>query len=214
MTERAKWALLALLAMIWVGLLAMRVVTQEEPVRVPLKYQSGQTLSKAAGTQTSGVPTVARLAKSREGDITFQIPKNIFAPLERPEDIAEQQAKARVRVAGSGKAKARSAFPKGPPPSPAELAAREAQQQRQAAALWAHQAMAQYRFIGYLTQNGEPRAFLGKGRELYIVRAGETLEGQIHVASIETSSLKLRDEASDVESALPLVKEEGKSDGF
>ena len=70
--------------------------------------------------------------------------------------------------------------------------------------------MAQYRFMGYLTHNGEPRAFLGKGRELYIVRAGETLEGQIHVATIEASSLKLRDGASDVESAPLLAKEGGK----
>lgn len=218
MTERAKWGLLALLALIWVGLLAMRTVTQEEPARVPLQYRSGQTLSKAAAGHASGVPTVAKLAKSREEDITFQTPKNIFAPLERPVDIAEQQAKARARLARSGKAGTLPVVAKGPPPppppAPEEVAAQQARQQWEMVAQRARQAMAQYRFIGYLTQNGEPRAFLGKGRELYIVRAGETLEEQIHVATIETSSLKLRDGASQVESALPLAKEGGRLGEF
>jgi len=218
MTERAKWGLLALLVLIWAGLFALRAVTQEEPARVPLKHRSGQTLSKAAAAQASGIPTVAKPAKPREGDLTFQTPKNIFAPLESPVDVAEQQAKVRARVARSGKAGTLPVVtkvpPPPPPPSPEEVAAQQARQQREMAAQRARQAMAQYRFIGYLTQNGEPRAFLGKGRELYIVRAGETLEGQIHVATIETSSLKLRDGASQVESALPLVKEGGKPGEF
>ncbi|MGH7208133.1 MAG: hypothetical protein ACREIL_01980, partial [Nitrospiraceae bacterium] len=42
----------------------------------------------------------------------------------------------------------------------------------------------QYRFLGYLLQNGKSCAFLGKGSELYIVRTGETVDGNLQVTAI------------------------------
>lgn len=218
MTDRTKWGLLAVLVMVWVGILALRVFTREEPERVPLKYKSGQMVSRAAATPASGIPTVAKLSKPREEEIEFRAPKNIFMPIEQQMMAANQPAKARTRVAKTPKGEVVPvAVPVPPPvrqPSPEEMAAQQARQQREMAAQRARQAMAQYRFIGYLMQNGEPRGFLGKGREIYIVRAGETVEAQIHVATIDSSTLKLRDMASNVESALPLTKEGGKPGGF
>jgi hypothetical protein len=226
MTDRTKWGLLAILVTVWVGLLVMRVFTQEEPQRVPLKYKSGQVLSKAAAKPAAGVPTVAKLSKPRDEEDTFRTPKNIFAPLEHQRQeasAAAQQAKARTRAAKapgagdlSGQAGPHAMAVSVPvrPLSPEEIAAQQARQQREMAAQQARQAMAQYRFIGYLTQNGEPRGFLGKGREIYIVRAGDAVEAQIQVAAIDSAALRLRDLASNVESSLPLSREGAQPGGF
>jgi len=69
------------------------------------------------------------------------------------------------------------------------------------------QPMAQYRFLGYLLQDGKSCAFLGKGSELYIVRAGETVDGHLQVTAIDAASVKLRDTGSSLETTLALVKD-------
>jgi hypothetical protein len=206
MTSGIKIGLLVALLLVWGGLLAMRLGFQEEQARVPLKFTSGTSTIQHSGP-LPGVTPVAKLATLREAETVFRTPKNIFGPLghpqERHDDPGPQQR------GGHAKARAASAViasPPPPPPSQEELAAQRAHLQREQAMQLARQLMGQYRFIGFLMQNGEPRAFLGKGRELYIVRAGEVLEGQIQVATIESSSLKLRDVASDLESALPLTR--------
>ena len=87
-----------------------------------------------------------------------------------------------------------------------EQAEQQARQQKEQAAQQARQQMAQYRFLGYLTQQGEHRAFLGKGQALFIVRLGETVEGKIQVAAIDASAVKLRETTTNVETTLPLTK--------
>ena len=67
--------------------------------------------------------------------------------------------------------------------------------------------MAQYRFLGYLLQNGKSCAFLGKGSELFIVRTGETVDGHLQVTAIDAVSVKLRDTGSSLETTLALVKD-------
>jgi hypothetical protein len=69
--------------------------------------------------------------------------------------------------------------------------------------------MGQYRFIGFLTQAGENRAFLGKGSNIFIVRSGETLEGKIQVKSIDATAVKLTEQTTQVETSLPLTKTGG-----
>ena len=90
-----------------------------------------------------------------------------------------------------------------------ELAAQQSRQQKELAAQQSRQLLAKYRFLGYLTQGGEPRAFLGKGNELYIVRTGETVEGRIQVKGIDATSVKLLDATTSLETTLPLTKESG-----
>ena len=68
------------------------------------------------------------------------------------------------------------------------------------------QPMAQYRFLGYLFQNGQSCAFLGKGSELYIVRTGETVDGHLQVTAIDAASVKLLDPSTSQETTLLLAK--------
>ena len=78
MTERAKWALLAGSILVWVGLLAFQMITEPEPQRVPLTYKSGRTLRQGANQPL--MLKKALLAQARH--LSFDPPKNIFAPLE------------------------------------------------------------------------------------------------------------------------------------
>ena len=66
--------------------------------------------------------------------------------------------------------------------------------------------MAQYRFLGYLLQNGKSCAFLGKGSELFIVRTGETVDGHLQVTAIDAASVKLLDPSTSQETTLLLAK--------
>ena len=68
--------------------------------------------------------------------------------------------------------------------------------------------MGQYRYLGYVNQNGVQKAFLGKGREIYILREGETLEGKFQVALIEATTVKLLEHESKLETTLKHKKEE------
>lgn len=68
------------------------------------------------------------------------------------------------------------------------------------------QPMAQYRFLGYLLQNGKSCAFLGKGSELFIVRTGETVDGRLQVTAIDAASVKLLDPSTSQETTLLLAK--------
>ncbi|TLY35390.1 MAG: hypothetical protein E6K61_13560 [Nitrospirae bacterium] len=70
----------------------------------------------------------------------------------------------------------------------------------------------QYRFLGYLLQDGKSCAFLGKGSELYIVRPGETVDGRLQVTAIDAASVKLLDPSTSQETTLLLAKaSEGRS---
>ena len=102
-----------------------------------------------------------------------------------------------------------------PPPSLEELAQQQealaalaAQQQEQLRRRQLLEQMGQYRYLGYVNQNGVQKAFLGKGREIYILREGETLEGKFQVALIEATTVKLLEHESKLETTLKLKKEE------
>lgn len=233
MIERGKWWLLAALVLVWAVLIVFRMINEPEPQRVSLTFKSGQTAAPDASRGGSVLPTVIRPAPSKLNQISFKTPKNIFAPLDsRTED--NDASKARIRVAkrrapgsGSKNEKEQGALAGPPPLTPEELAAEQARrqeelarqqqelaaqqlrQQQELAVQQARQQMAQYRFLGYLTEGGQQRAFLGKGREIYIVRAGDTVEGRIQVTVIEASAIKMRDAATSVETTIPLSKNSG-----
>ena len=71
----------------------------------------------------------------------------------------------------------------------------------------ARQQLTQYRFLGYLTTNGEPQGFVGKGQDLFIVRNGEVLEGQVVVSQIEETSVTLGIPSLAVTNRLELPKD-------
>lgn len=209
MTDRAKWGLWVGLSLVWLALIVLRVMNEPDPQRVPLTFKSGQTLARQAARGASGIPMVVRPVRARFGQDTFTTPKNIFAPLgsgantepRRPPRARSFTTKAPaplpsppVIAAPPPPVPAHAVAP--PPPSPAELAARQAQQQ-----------MAQYRFLGYLTQAGESRAFLGKGREIYIVKAGDRLDERLQVQTINATAVKLMDPGTSTEATIPLSKD-------
>ncbi|MGH7260366.1 MAG: hypothetical protein ACREI9_06755 [Nitrospiraceae bacterium] len=217
MTKRAQILLCITLLLLWAGVIAVRVLTEPAPQRVPLKFVSGQTLAREALREDSPAPAVKEPRLAATAQVVFKTPKNIFAPLDtRTDEAREAEARARLLAARkrTEQAVAAAPSPSPPPPSPEELAAREAQrqaelarQQKEQAIQQARKTMGQYRFLGYLTQNGSPQAFLGKGNDIFIVRAGETIEGKIQVKSIDAAAVKLLEQITSTETSLPLTKE-------
>jgi type IV secretory pathway VirB10-like protein len=219
MTNRKQWILLGGLLLLWMAVLAFRVMSEPEPQRVPLKFVSGQVVTREAARSADEMPVGLRTVGTQVARVSFKDPKNIFAPLDLRTD-EEKTAAAQARLLAARKkteqaaAAAAPAPPAPPPPTPEELAAQEAQrqielarQQKEQAVQQARKAMGQYRFLGYLTRNGAPQAFLGKGNEIYIVKTGETVEGKIQVTTIDVTTVKLTEQTTSTEASLPLVKE-------
>ena len=217
MSDQRKWSLLGGLMLVLLALVAIRVLNQPEPQRVPLSYKSGQKLARDAARGVASLPTPVK-PRPPKNQVTFREPKNIFARLGSVSDTTSD-----ARARGGKKPKLAIAAVtgpvQGPPPPPPEesaaqqairqqqLAEQQARQQKEQAAQQARQLMGQYRFFGYLTEGGQHRAFLAKGREIYIVRTGETLEGRIVVTGVDASWVKLKDPATSQEATLPLKKE-------
>ncbi len=211
MTARSKWGLLGTLVLGWLVVLGFRIMNQPEPQRVPLKYKSGLAQARPKGD----LPPVVWPVQAREIPVSFNTPKNIFAP---PETLTEPE---KQKLAAARKRAKEAAVPAVPPPQPAgpppptpeELAAQEARrqqelarQQQELAAQQARQLMSQYRFLGYLTQGGESKAFLSKGRDIFVVRAGETVDGRIQITAIDATSVKLKETGTNLETSIPLTK--------
>ncbi len=195
MTEGAKWRLLALLMLLMAAVVTYRVLDRPEPQRVALTYTSGQT---ANATSAKSSPTLIHLdSKQRMARQGPRRPsKNIFSPLEFPKPKKKKTA---VKVKAAPPPPPRLVQPAIPhPPSPEELAAAQARKR-----------MAAYRVLGYSREGGQPRAFLGKGRKIFIAGIGEELEDRIHVAAITEKAVRLRETRTQVEATL-LYEKAGK----
>ncbi len=94
-----------------------------------------------------------------------------------------------------------------------ELAKQTARQQEQLRRQQFHEEMAQYRYLGYVNQSGMQKAILGKGREIHILRQGDTLDGQFVVVSIDATKVKITESTSKLETVLMLKKEGSPSSG-
>jgi hypothetical protein len=92
-------------------------------------------------------------------------------------------------------------------PTPEEKAEQAAKEQRELKLKQLKEQMAQYRYVGYLSQDGDRKAFLGKGHEIYIIRQGDKLDGKFQVAIVEPSMVKIRDTDSALETTIRLKKE-------
>jgi hypothetical protein len=218
MNDRGKWRLLGGLALVLLALIALRVFNRPEPQRVPLTYRSGQTLARDAARGVDGSLTPAK-PRPPKNHITFREPKNIFARLGDTASDAQARGGKKPKPAMA----AVTGPVQGPPPPPPEetaaqqalrqqqLAEQQARQQKELAAQQARQLMGQYRFFGYVAQGGQHRAFLAKGREIYIVRTGETLEGRLLVMAVDATTVRLKDSATSQEATLPLKKEGAES---
>lgn len=220
MTNRMKWLGLGGLVLIWIILLYNSVIDVPPPEEVPLKYQSGKAVILATASDPAEEWAVHSL-RAQERRLPETPKRNIFATLSHAVD---PQAKLAAQQGRPGKAKSAPSAsvtpPVPPPPTPEELArqqealaAQAAQEQEALRRKQLQEQMAQYRYLGYVNQNGVQKAFLGKGREIYILREGETLEGKFHVALIEATTVKLLDNDSKLETILKLKKEEASLSG-
>ena len=217
-------SLISLLAF-WVGLVAFRFLTDPEPERVPLKYVSGQRGSPQAVVVSTPMPTIKRWPLIRKPELPATIPRNIFARLPGVQKGGQARLRRASPLAAKGQAprggasplpKAPAVYvppPPPPPPTPEELAAQQERarveqerQRREQAIQQARQQMTQYRFLGYLTTDGVPQAFVGKGQDLFIVRTGEMLDGQVVVNGIDGTSVTLLVPALDISNKLELAK--------
>ena len=212
LTPRMKWVGLGGLVTVWLVLVYINVIAVPPPQEVPLKYTSGHVAPVTRQADLGDEWEVHSLqAKVRE--LPGAPKKNIFAAtilVRSPSPhakVAALQKKQQALAAASTIAPPVPVAP--PPPSPEELARQqEALRQQQL-----REQMAQYRYLGYVNQNGVQKAFLGKGREIYILKEGETLEGKFQVALIEATTVKLLDSESKLETTLKLKKEESSPSG-
>ena len=221
MRGRGKAGLLAGLLVVWAISFVFVYFNQEEPQRAPLKFKTGKPVARDAVRQASGIPKIVR-PEQKGGPATFMEPKNIFAALEHRLErkvAAKPSARPRIVVVSDGPMQGPQlppppppppAPPPPPPPSPEEIAAAQARQQREQALQQARQLMAQYRYLGYLTEGGGHRAFLGKDRELYVVAVGELVEGRLRVKALDANSVKLMDLKTSLEAVIPLTKDGAK----
>lgn len=212
MTMTRKWQVLAGLVALWVALIVVRVITAPEPKEVPLKFTSGQLAARSGhGGQAANEFDIKPITIAAR-QIPGEPKKNIFAPWSEPQSPEQVAARAKARrksMASAPLAPPVAAAPPVPPPSsPEELAAQAARQQEELRLRQLKEQMAQYRYLGFLTRDGDRKAFLGKGRELYVIRLGDKLEGKFLVAAIDSETVKLRETQSSLEATLQLKKED------
>jgi hypothetical protein len=227
MTTRAKWMVLLLLLATWAGIGVWLVMDANEPQRVPLKFVSGQSGAQrvARGQDNAGlrVDLALLMANRQSGDNSFVAPKNIFRPLKMEREPAapllspkkreapRQDPAPPVPLAPASESPtipplapletAIPVVPAPPPvpvgpsgPTPEELA-------RQAG----RQELSQYRYLGYLVRGGRDEAFLSKGKDLHIVKAGETIDQHVLVKAIAPTGVTLQETASQVEHTVALL---------
>lgn len=197
MSDRRVQLLLVGLLAAWAALILLRLWEEPEVQRAPLTYKSGM----APPSQVAGVPAVKRPTRVDLADNSFKPPKNIFTPIEVVKErlLAEQAAKqARRNPPAPPPAPPPVVVAAVPPPSPEVLAAQKAREQ-----------LKEYRFLGYLSKEGEPMAFISKGRAIFLLRAGEMVEERIQVKTVEASFVKLLHLPTRVETTIPLTPEGG-----
>lgn len=195
----------------WCILILMRFLTAEPPQEMPLQFVSGRLAAKthlAAGVPD---PWQVKHVTMQAREMPEQPKKNIFAPLGESTEV-------RVRSAMATRAKRVTPAPPLPPvvaevpppppgPTPEELAEQAARQQKELRLKQLREQMGQYRYLGYLSQQGMHKAFVGKGKDLYIIRKGDTLDGKFLVASIDPATVKLREPTTNLETSIELTKE-------
>ena len=209
---------------IWCVLILTRILTAEVPEEVPLTFVSGKPATKTRAAVGAPDPWQVKQVTIQAREIPAVPKKNIFAPLGESTVVAATAivAKREKRATTLPPQEVVAVVPTAPPgPTPEELAEQVAQQQEQLAEQAAQAArqqeelmlkqvreqMGQYRYLGYLNQQGVQKAFVGKGKDIYILRKGDTLDGKFLVASIDPATVKLKEPTTSLETSIELTKE-------
>jgi hypothetical protein len=227
MTTRAKWMVLLLLLATWAGIGVWLVMDANEPQRVPLKFVSGQSGAQrvARGQDNAGlrVDLALLMANRQSGDNSFVAPKNIFRPLKTEREPAAPLPSPKKREAPlqapapPAPEPSASESPTIPPPDPLGTAipvvpapppvpvGPSGPTPEELARQAGRQELSQYRYLGYLVRGGRDEAFLSKGKDLHIVKAGETIDQHVLVKAIAPSGVTLQETASQVEHTVALL---------
>lgn len=206
MSPRTQKALLALLGVVWAGLALWAFVAGPEEQHVPLKHVTGQKASSESGrgqaiAQTFKVRVDLLDAVRRQATTALGTPKNIFAPFQSEKPKMPRETKVKVaaghRLPPVSPPAPRVEAPAVPPgPTAEELAAKAAQAE-----------LTQFRYLGYLSRPGRQEAFLSKGKDLHIVKAGDTIEQRIHVKTVSPTGVALQETTTQVEKTVLLAGE-------
>jgi len=203
-TKREKGLLLGGLLLVWGALMFVEKLEQEDQqYQVPIRPGA-----KAINSNTRPQHARASVMSSPLRPIELNTPRNIFAPLRDPNQpkpkVAKLPPKPKATAPKRTPPKTKPARITPPKPSPNNLAIQQAQQQ-----------LKQFQFLGYLTKQGEQQVFLSNGQAIYIMKQGETLEGDIQVKSIEPTTVvlskHLKSIGETVEATLPLTKDGSKT---
>lgn len=205
---------------VWCVLILIRVLMTEAPQEVPLQFVSGKPVAKTRAAV--GVPDLWQV--KRVSTQAHEMPegpkKNIFAPLGESTAVGATIVTAKRAVRATPPPSIVAAVPQPPPPpeiaapppappgpTPEELAEQAARQQEELNLRQLREQMGQYRYLGYLSQQGVQKAFVGKGKDIYIIRKGDKLDGKFLVASVDPTIVKLKEPITSLEASIELKKE-------
>jgi len=215
MTQGKKWIGMFGLACVWLVLVYILVIDVSPPREVPLRFISGQSPVSPVH-QISGDGWEVRLLHPKVRELPGTPKKNIFAVPALP-----RSQEAQVRLAAVKNKRTTATVPQplitssSPPPSPSledlarqqeALAVQAARQQEELRRKQLQDQMAQYRYLGYLTQGGDQQAFLSMGSDIFIVKPGETLAGSFVVSSMSGQEIKIQDPKNKLEVVIPLKR--------
>ncbi len=221
MTNRVKVLSLLGLVAILVTLILNQIML-DSPQEVPLAFRSGQSAeqTRAKKPHDLGMMIKPMRLSARESP---PLPKrNLFASLQ-PMTTSSQRPKSPPTTPQATSSLPRvttpppvasapipqAPLPGPPPPSPEQLTQQQKQAQEEAHKQEVRRQLAQFRPLGFLTEKGEQRAFLGRDKEIFIIRAGDTLEGTVRVMGITKTEVILRETSTNIETTLSLAKPAG-----
>ena len=191
---------------VWCVLILMRLFTADAQQEVPLTFVSGKPAATTRAAVGAPDPWQVKRVSLQTQEVSDQPKKNIFAPLGESTAVGAT-AVVHKWVKRSSPVVA-TVVPVVPPgPTPEELAEQAALEQEELTRKQVREQMGQYRYLGYLNQQGVHKAFVGKGTDIYIIRTGDTLDGKFLVASIGPTSVKLKEPTTNLETSLDLTKE-------
>lgn len=209
MTQRVQYLVAGGLAILWMTVLVMQWMLEEPPQQVPLQFRTGhQPFQRAALASQEDDLAVKPFTVKREEEPN-RPHKNIFVmSQDRIDGTPITQRRASVKSAKNPLLLELSSAPPSPPmPTPAELAAMAAQQQRERVLQQVREQMAQFRYVGYTERGGRQQAFVGRDNQIFILQQGDTLEEKFVVATIDQTAVTLREVLTKLEGRIELKKE-------
>ncbi len=193
--ETRHLRLLAVLVAFWVLTGAYRWATYAPPQRVPLKFAKGARLLGPAGGGEGG-----RGGAKPHSDFSIRL------DLVRPERPPLPQEAKNIFTPLIPVARPAPALPPPPiavPPPPVAPPPRPSPEEEARAR--AREELGEFRYLGILERREGDQAFLARGKELFIVEPGETINGRYLLKELNANRALLVDRETQVQMTLMLA---------